>query len=100
MNLIFKPNPFVKDLGDTVDRVKELLKKETRIHSPSGTESPVSNLKNRSFYGAAPSFESNRDATIYKFTDEEPTSAYKPKWRHDDRLLDWKKKNSSKEWRP
>ena len=74
-----------QDLGDTVDRVKELLEKESRTHSPSGTDSPVSNLKNRSFYGAAPSFESNRDATIYKYTDEEPTSVYKPKWRHVDR---------------
>lgn len=74
-----------QDLGDTVDRVKELLEKESRTHSPSSNDSPVSNLKNRSFYGAAPSFESNRDATIYKHTDEEPTSVYKPKWRHVDR---------------
>jgi hypothetical protein len=60
-----------QDLGDTVDRVKELLERESRTHSPSSTDSPMSNLKNRSFYGAAPSFESNRDATIYKHTDEE-----------------------------
>src|SRR5258705_4451866 len=74
-----------QDLGDTVDRVKELLERESRTHSPSSTDSPMSILKNRSFYGAAPSFESNRYATIYKHTDEEPTSVYKPKWRHVDR---------------
>jgi len=74
-----------QDLGDTVDRVKELLERESRTHSPSSTDSPMSILKNRSFYGAAPSFESNRDATIYKHTDEESTSVYKPKWRHVDR---------------
>lgn len=73
-----------QDLGDTVDRVKELLERESRTHSSSSTDSPVSVLKNRSFYGAAPSFESNRDATIYKHTDEE-LSVYKPKWRHVDR---------------
>ena len=48
-----------QDLGDTVDHVKELLHRETRTLSLSSSDSPVSILKNRSFYEAAPSFKAS-----------------------------------------
>jgi len=77
--------PSHRDLDDSVDRVKDLLKKESRTHSPSSLDSPISYLKNRSFNGSSPSLESNRDATIYKHTDAEPSGIYKPRSRHVDR---------------
>src|SRR6266511_1404359 len=77
--------PSRRDLDDSVDRVKNLLEKESRNHSPSATDSPVSYLKNRSFNGPSPSFETSRDATIYKHSDLDQSSVYKPRSRHVDR---------------
>jgi len=77
--------PSRRDLDDSVDRVKHLLQQESRTQSPGSIDSPISYMKNRSFNASSPSFDSNRDATIYKYTDLEPTGVYKPRSRHVDR---------------
>ena len=77
--------PSRRDLDDSVDRVKHLLQQESRTQSPGSIDSPISYMKNRSFNAPSPSFDSNRDATIYKYTDLEPTGVYKPRSRHVDR---------------
>ncbi|KAF8959742.1 hypothetical protein BDZ97DRAFT_1836791 [Flammula alnicola] len=76
--------PSARDLDNTVDIVKDLLKHETsRARSPSSFDAPVSRLKNRSFNSSSPSLDSNRDATIYKHSDSEPPGGfYKPRSRH------------------
>jgi hypothetical protein len=77
--------PSARDLDSSVDMLKDLLKNETRSRSP-GVDNQVSYIKNRSFTGSSPSFESGRDATIYKHTDEEPLGGiYKPRSRHVNR---------------
>lgn len=77
--------PSARDLDSSVDMLKDLLKNETRSRSPR-TDNQVSYIKNRSFTGSSPSFESGRDATIYKHTDEEPLGGiYKPRSRHVNR---------------
>ncbi|KAF8801450.1 hypothetical protein BYT27DRAFT_7198246 [Phlegmacium glaucopus] len=78
--------PSSRDLDDSVDLVKELLKHETRSRSPASVDAPVSRLKNRSFNNSSPSLDANRDATIYKHSDSEPPGGfYKPRSRHVDR---------------
>jgi actin cytoskeleton-regulatory complex protein PAN1 len=78
--------PSSRDLNDSVDLVKDLLKHETRSRSPASIDAPISRLKNRSFNSSSPSLEANRDATIYKHSDEPPPSGfYKPRSRHVDR---------------
>ena len=75
--------PSARDLDSSVDMLKDLLKNESRPRSPSSFDVPVSRLKNRSFTTDSPSFESGRDATIYKHTDQEPLGGiYKPRNRH------------------
>ncbi|EKM83232.1 hypothetical protein AGABI1DRAFT_118549 [Agaricus bisporus var. burnettii JB137-S8] len=79
--------PSARDLDSSVDLLKDLLKNETRSRSPGLDSShQISLLKNRSFTSSSPSFDSNRDATIYKHTDEEPLGGiYKPRSRHVNR---------------
>ena len=78
--------PSSRDLNDSVDLVKDLLKHETRSRSPTSLDSPISRLKNRSFNSSSPSLDANRDATIYKHSDDPPASGfYKPRSRHVDR---------------
>ena len=77
--------PSSRDLDDSVDLVKDLLKHETRSRSPLNVDAPISRLKNRSFNTSSPSLDTNRDATIYKHTDEPPGGFYKPRSRHVDR---------------
>jgi len=78
--------PSSRDLDNSVDLVKELLKHETRSRSPSSIDTPISRLKNRSFNNSSPSLDANRDATIYKHSDFEPPGGfYKPRSRHVDR---------------
>jgi hypothetical protein len=78
--------PSSRDLNDSVDLVKDLLKHETRSRSPANLDTPISRLKNRSFNSSSPSLDANRDATIYKHSDSEPPGGYyKPRSRHVDR---------------
>ena len=78
--------PSSRDLDNSVDLVKDLLKHETRSRSPSSLDAPISRLKNRSFNSSSPSLDANRDATIYKHSDSEPPGGfYKPRSRHIDR---------------
>ena len=78
--------PSSRDLNNSVDLVKDLLKHETRSRSPASLDAPISRLKNRSFNSSSPSLDSNRDATIYKHSDSEPPGGfYKPRNRHVDR---------------
>ena len=77
--------PSSRDLDNSVDLVKELLKHETRSRSPSSLDAPISRLKTRSFNSSSPSLDLNRDATIYKHSDSEPPGGfYKPRSRHVD----------------
>ena len=78
--------PSSRDLNNSVDMVKDLLKHETRSRSPGSLDAPISRLKNRSFNSSSPSLDANRDATIYKHSDSEPPGGfYKPRSRHVDR---------------
>ena len=75
-----------RDLNNSVNLVKDLLKHETRSRSPSSVDTPISHLKNHLFNSSSPSLETNRDATIYKHSDLEPPGGfYKPQNRHVDR---------------
>ncbi|KDR82039.1 hypothetical protein GALMADRAFT_240494 [Galerina marginata CBS 339.88] len=69
--------PSVADLDSTVDRVKELLKSDTRSGSSN----------KHSFNSASPSpIASRRDASNYKHSDSEPPGGFfKPSNRHVDR---------------
>ena len=78
--------PSSRDLNNSVDLVKDLLKHETRSRSPASLDAPISRLKNRSFNSSSSSLDANRDATIYKHSDSEPPGGfYKPRNRHVDR---------------
>ncbi|KAF8172098.1 hypothetical protein BJ912DRAFT_994425 [Pholiota molesta] len=77
--------PSAKDLDDSVDLVKDLLKHETRSRSPLSEDSRTSYLKNRSFTGTS-ALDTKRDATIYRHNDNEPTThVYQSRNRHVDR---------------
>ncbi|KAF8888235.1 hypothetical protein BD779DRAFT_1524285 [Infundibulicybe gibba] len=69
--------PSARDLDSSVDLIKNLLKNETRSHSPSSTSSRP---------GSHSSRDPGRDATIYKHTDSEPPGGfYQPRSRHVNR---------------
>ncbi|KAF8216277.1 hypothetical protein K438DRAFT_1953239 [Mycena galopus ATCC 62051] len=78
--------PSSKQLGESVDLVRDLLKHETRSRTPNTESSPLSYRPNRSFTentngGSDPS----RDATVYRYPDSSSASAYQPRSRHVDR---------------
>lgn len=81
--------PSRRDLDESVDGVKDLVRGESRTGTASSAgSSTTSYLKNRSFNSSAPSFEANRDATIYRHPDDDNSSTrgvYKPRSRHVDR---------------
>ena len=80
--------PSHRDLDTSVNFVKNLLQNEpSRTRSPSGLDSPVSRLPNRSLLSSnAPGAGGRQDATVYKHTDEEPVGGYyTPRSRHLDR---------------
>lgn len=78
--------PSARDLDNSVDIVKDLLKHESRARSPSGLDTPISRLKTRSFNSSSPTLDSGRDATIYKHSDSEPPGGfYQPRSRHVNR---------------
>ena len=70
--------PSHRDLDTSVNFVKDLLKNEpSRARSPSGLDSPVSRLPNRSLLSSsAPGAGGRQDATVYEHTDEEPVGGY------------------------
>ena len=75
--------PSARDLDNSVDIVKDLLRYESRT---SGADTPVSRLKNRSFNTTGSALDSGRDATIYKHSDSEPPGGfYQPRSRHVNR---------------
>ncbi|PPQ97490.1 hypothetical protein CVT26_002719 [Gymnopilus dilepis] len=73
--------PSVADLDSTVDRVKELLKTDTRTGSAASNK--------HSFNASSPSplgIDARRDASNYKHSDSEPPGGfYRPSNRHVDR---------------
>ncbi|KAJ7621612.1 hypothetical protein DFH06DRAFT_1233083 [Mycena polygramma] len=77
--------PSSRQLGESVDLVRDLLKHETRSRTPSGAETSYST--NRSFTqnntGSAGN-DPTRDAANYRHSDS-ISSAYKPTNRHVDR---------------
>ncbi|KAJ4490290.1 hypothetical protein J3R30DRAFT_3278216 [Lentinula aciculospora] len=77
--------PSARNLGDSVDILKDLLKNETRNRSPTAHDSPVSYLKERSFNSSGSSLDSSRDATIYKHSDDTSSGVYTSSRRHVDR---------------
>ncbi|KIK68649.1 hypothetical protein GYMLUDRAFT_36129 [Collybiopsis luxurians FD-317 M1] len=79
--------PSARDLGGSVDILKDLLKNETRNRSPSAHDTPVSYLKDRSFNSSGSSLDSSRDATIYKHSDDNSANVYTSSRRHVDRNL-------------
>ncbi|TFY78974.1 hypothetical protein EWM64_g5039 [Hericium alpestre] len=79
--------PSHKDLDNSVDFVKGLLKNDVRARSPSALDVPISRLKERSFNSTgAPGAGGRQDATVYKHLDAEPPGGYyTPPSRHVDR---------------
>ncbi|RDB19337.1 Actin cytoskeleton-regulatory complex protein pan1 [Hypsizygus marmoreus] len=78
--------PSARDLDNSVDMMKDLLKHESRARSPSTLDAPISKLKNRSLNRSSPTLGSGRDATIYKHTDTEPVGGvYHSRSRHINR---------------
>ncbi|KAF7359085.1 Actin cytoskeleton-regulatory complex protein [Mycena sanguinolenta] len=77
--------PSSKQLGESVDLVRDLLKHETRSRTPnSDPNTPLSYLPNRSFTENTNGRDSSRDATMYRHNDSS-TSSYKPRSRNVDR---------------
>ncbi|KAI0314387.1 hypothetical protein OF83DRAFT_1174805, partial [Amylostereum chailletii] len=79
--------PSHRDLGESVDFLKGLLKNDVRARSPSAVDAPISRLKERSFNSPGATGAGGRqDATVYKHTDTEPAGGYyTPRSRHLDR---------------
>ncbi|KAL4254402.1 Actin cytoskeleton-regulatory complex protein PAN1 [Abortiporus biennis] len=82
--------PSHRDLDNSVNFLKDILKNDTRARSPSSFDSstPVSRLKERSFNSSsAPGAGGRQDATVYKYNDTEspPGGFYQPRSRHVDR---------------
>ncbi|KAI9069473.1 hypothetical protein FKP32DRAFT_1617176 [Trametes sanguinea] len=80
--------PSRRDLEESVDVLKDILKNDTRARSPAGLDSgPASRMRERSFYqNTATGAGGRQDATVYKFKDEAPAGGfYQPRSRHVDR---------------
>ena len=77
-----------RDLNQSVDFLKDILKNETRSRSPGNFDDPISKLPTRSFHSdTARGAGGRQDATIYKHDDEytPPGGVYQPRSRHIDR---------------
>lgn len=77
-----------RDLNQSVDFLKDILKNETRTRSPGNFDDPISKLPTRSFHSdTARGAGGRQDATVYKHDDEytPPGGVYKPRSRHIDR---------------
>ncbi|OCH86200.1 hypothetical protein OBBRIDRAFT_797422 [Obba rivulosa] len=79
--------PSRRDLDESVNVLKDILKNDPRAHSPSNFDTPVSRLKERSFNSVgAPGAGTRQDATVYKYKDESPPGGfYQSRSRHVDR---------------
>ncbi|KAF9228917.1 hypothetical protein BS17DRAFT_772724 [Gyrodon lividus] len=80
--------PSSRDLDTSVNFLKDILKNDTRARSPSGLDTPVSRLKERSFTSSSSFTQQGgrQDATVYKHEDGEPPGGfYQPRHRHVDR---------------
>jgi len=81
--------PSHRDLDESVDFIKGILKNDARDRSPAAFDpsAPQSKLKERSFNStSAPGAGGRQDATVYKYTDESPPGGfYRPRSRHVDR---------------
>lgn len=77
-----------RDLDQSVDFLKDILKNETRTRSPGNFDDPISKLPTRSFHSdTARGAGGRQDATVYKHDDEytPPGGVYQPRSRHIDR---------------
>ncbi|KAI0333129.1 hypothetical protein GY45DRAFT_1320068 [Cubamyces sp. BRFM 1775] len=80
--------PSRRDLEESVDVLKDILKNDTRARSPAGLDSgPASRMRERSFYSNAAGAGGRQDATVYKYKDDEAPAGgfYQPRSRHVDR---------------
>ncbi|SPO31627.1 related to Intersectin 1 [Ustilago trichophora] len=81
--------PSAKDLNDSVDFLKDLLKKDTNVRHSTGLNIPEAGSNSGASYSKARSFHENpvapkKDATAYKHDDADVPS-YKSSSRHLDR---------------
>ena len=77
-----------RDLDQSVDFLKDILKNETRTRSPGNFDNPISKLPTRSFHAdTARGAGGRQDATVYKHNDDHtpPGGVYQPRSRHIDR---------------
>lgn len=81
--------PSAKDLNDSVDFLKDLLKKDTNVRHSTGLNIPEAGSNSGASYAKARSFHENpvapkKDATAYKHDDAD-VPGYKSSSRHLDR---------------
>ena len=77
-----------RDLNQSVDFLKDILKNEPRTRSPANFDDPISKLPTRSFHSdTARGAGGRQDATVYKHNDDHtpPGGVYQPRSRHIDR---------------
>jgi len=77
-----------RDLDQSIDFLKDILKNETRTRSPGNFDDPMSKLPTRSFHSdTARGAGGRQDATVYKHNDDHtpPGGVYQPRSRHIDR---------------
>ena len=77
-----------RDLNQSVDFLKDILKNETRTRSPGNFDDPISKLPTRSFHSdTARGAGGRQDATVYRHNDDHtpPGGVYQPRSRHIDR---------------
>ena len=77
-----------RDLNQSIDFLKDILKNETRARSPGNFDDPMSKLPTRSFHSdTARGAGGRQDATVYKHNDDHtpPGGVYQPRSRHIDR---------------
>ncbi|KAI0373139.1 hypothetical protein BV20DRAFT_1042030 [Pilatotrama ljubarskyi] len=79
--------PSRRDLEESVNVLRDILKNDTRSRSPAGLDSgPESRMRERSFYSNTAGAGGRQDATVYKYKDETPAGGfYQPRSRHVDR---------------
>lgn len=80
--------PSARDLNESVDFLKDLLKRDTNVRNTTGLNLPEAGSNSNTAYGKSRSFHENpiqkQDAAAYKHTDE-TGSGYKSSSRHLDR---------------
>lgn len=80
--------PSARDLSDSVDFLKDLLKRDANVRHTTGLNIPEAGSNKNTAYGKSTSFHENpiqkQDAAAYKHTDEQNTG-YRSSARHLDR---------------